>query len=75
MVFSRLRLPVVATVMRAPGPARKDASWLRRNQVESKDGEACSFDCIVSIFSFFEERGWRARIVQRDGPQETSSAV
>jgi hypothetical protein len=37
--------------MRAPGPTRKDGSWLRSSEVEMKDDEACSFDCIVSIFA------------------------
>jgi hypothetical protein len=48
-----LRLPVVGALMRAPGPGRKDGSRLGRGEIGPKDDEACSFDCIVSIFSVF----------------------
>ena len=50
MVFRRLRSLVVVTLMRAPGPTSKDGSWLRSSEIGPKDDEACSFDCIVSIF-------------------------
>jgi hypothetical protein len=64
MVFIRLRLVVVATVMRAPGPTRKDGSWLRSSEIGPKDDEACSFDCIVSIFVWRQvevRSGWPIR--------------
>src|SRR5258708_37282650 len=69
MVFSRLRLllVVVATLMRAPSPASKDGSWLHSGEAGPKDEEACSFDCIVSVFSVFVLRmrkagpGWSCK--------------
>jgi hypothetical protein len=52
MVFNRLRLllVVVVALMRTPGPLKRDGSWLRSDEVGPKDDEACSFDCIFSIF-------------------------